>query len=86
MKGLAFHLVRPWICASLRNDVIQLRDYRVATVIDRIVRGARRSGAGDGLSPPLHLHEALIVTGGDDYKIKVWDYRLQRCLSPSSAT
>ena len=35
MKGLAFHLVRPWICASLRNDVIQLRDYRVATVIDQ---------------------------------------------------
>ena len=21
------------------------------------------------------------MTGGDDYKIKVWDYKLQRCLS-----
>ena len=33
MKGLAFHPVGPWICASFRNGVVQLRDYRVATVI-----------------------------------------------------
>jgi coatomer subunit alpha len=24
VKGLAFHPVRPWICASLHNGVIQL--------------------------------------------------------------
>ena len=28
----------------------------------------------------FHLHEPLIVSGGDDYKIKVWDYKLRRCL------
>lgn len=28
----------------------------------------------------FHLHEPLIVSGGDDYKIKVWDYKLKRCL------
>ncbi len=28
----------------------------------------------------FHLNEPLIVSGGDDYKIKVWDYKLRRCL------
>ena len=28
----------------------------------------------------FHLHEPMIVSGGDDYKIKVWDYKLRRCL------
>jgi coatomer protein complex subunit alpha (xenin) len=28
----------------------------------------------------FHLNEPLICSGGDDYKIKVWDYKLRRCL------
>lgn len=28
----------------------------------------------------FHLQEPLLVSGGDDYKIKVWDYKLRRCL------
>jgi hypothetical protein len=31
VKGLAFHPVRPWVCASLHNGVIQL--YVVAVVV-----------------------------------------------------
>eukprot|EP00584_Thalassiosira_punctigera_P006254 CAMPEP_0172527834 /NCGR_PEP_ID=MMETSP1067-20121228/2393_1 /TAXON_ID=265564 ORGANISM="Thalassiosira punctigera, Strain Tpunct2005C2" /NCGR_SAMPLE_ID=MMETSP1067 /ASSEMBLY_ACC=CAM_ASM_000444 /LENGTH=1291 /DNA_ID=CAMNT_0013311643 /DNA_START=76 /DNA_END=3951 /DNA_ORIENTATION=+ len=75
VKGLAFHPVRPWICASLHNGVIQLWDYRVGTVIDRF---EEHDGPVRGVD--FHLHEPLIVTGGDDYKIKVWDYKLRRCL------
>eukprot|EP00804_Cyclotella_cryptica_P003609 CCRYP_002235-RA/>CCRYP_002235-RA protein AED:0.13 eAED:0.13 QI:142/0.33/0.25/1/0.33/0.25/4/0/1023 len=75
VKGLAFHPVRPWICASLHNGVIQLWDYRVGTVIDRF---EEHDGPVRGVD--FHLHDPLIVTGGDDYKIKVWDYKLRRCL------
>eukprot|EP00548_Thalassiothrix_antarctica_P002715 CAMPEP_0194130964 /NCGR_PEP_ID=MMETSP0152-20130528/1845_1 /TAXON_ID=1049557 /ORGANISM="Thalassiothrix antarctica, Strain L6-D1" /LENGTH=1291 /DNA_ID=CAMNT_0038825611 /DNA_START=67 /DNA_END=3942 /DNA_ORIENTATION=- len=75
VKGLAFHPVRPWVCASLHNGVIQLWDYRVGTVIDRF---EEHDGPVRGVD--FHLQEPLIVSGGDDYKIKVWDYKLRRCL------
>ncbi|GFH51498.1 hypothetical protein CTEN210_07974 [Chaetoceros tenuissimus] len=75
VKGLAFHPVRPWVCASLHNGVIQLWDYRVGTVIDRF---EEHDGPVRGVD--FHLSQPLIVTGGDDYKIKVWDYKLRRCL------
>jgi len=29
VKGLAFHPVRPWVCASLHNGVIQLYEGEV---------------------------------------------------------
>jgi hypothetical protein len=32
VKGLAFHPVRPWVCASLHNGVIQL--YVCCTLVD----------------------------------------------------
>ena len=28
----------------------------------------------------FHLTQPLFVSGGDDYKIKVWNYKLRRCL------
>lgn len=75
VKGLAFHPVRPWICASLHNGAIQIWDYRVGTVIDRF---EEHDGPVRGVD--FHLNEPLLVSGGDDYKIKVWDYKLRRCL------
>jgi len=75
VKGLAFHPVRPWVCASLHNGVIQLWDYRVGTVIDRF---EEHDGPVRGVD--FHLLQPLLVSGGDDYKIKVWDYKLRRCL------
>jgi len=75
VKGLSFHPIRPWICASLHNGVIQLWDYRVGTVIDRF---EEHEGPVRGVD--FHLSEPYIVSGGDDYKIKVWDYKLRRCL------
>lgn len=28
----------------------------------------------------FHSTQPLFVSGGDDYKIKVWNYKLRRCL------
>ena len=50
-------------------------DYRVGTVIDRF---EEHDGPVRGVD--FHMTEPLLVSGGDDYKIKVWDYKLRRCL------
>lgn len=36
----------------------------------------------DGPVRGVHFHRSqpLFVSGGDDYKIKVWNYKLRRCL------
>ena len=36
----------------------------------------------DGPVRGIHFHdtEPLFVSGGDDYKIKVWNYKLRRCV------
>ncbi|KAK3002812.1 hypothetical protein RJ639_019190 [Escallonia herrerae] len=88
VKGLSFHSKRPWILASLHSGVIQLWDYRMGTLIDRF-------DEHDGPVRGVHFHKSqpLFVSGGpyislhsslsnlwDDYKIKVWNYKLHRCL------
>mmetsp|Transcript_10079 Transcript_10079/g.32872 ORF Transcript_10079/g.32872 Transcript_10079/m.32872 type:complete len:1080 (+) Transcript_10079:122-3361(+) len=75
VKGLAFHLHRPWILTSLHNGVIQLWDYRMGTLLDRF---DEHEGPVRGVD--FHRVQPLIVSGGDDYRIKVWDYKLRRCL------
>ena len=59
-------------------SLLQLKqrwDYRVGTVIDRF---EEHDGPVRGVD--FHLLQPLLVSGGDDYKIKVWDYKLRRCL------
>jgi coatomer protein complex subunit alpha (xenin) len=36
----------------------------------------------DGPVRGVHFHRSqpLFVSGGDDYKIKIWNYKLRRCL------
>ncbi|KAG0457312.1 hypothetical protein HPP92_022469 [Vanilla planifolia] len=57
------------------SGVIQLWDYRMGTLIDRF-------DEHDGPVRGVHFHKSqpLFVSGGDDYKIKVWNYKTHRCL------
>lgn len=75
VKGLAFHVSRPWVLTSLHNGVIQLWDYRMGTLLDRF---DEHDGPVRGID--FHRSQPLFVSGGDDYKLKVWDYKLRRCL------
>nr|CCA26666.1 predicted protein putative [Albugo laibachii Nc14] len=75
VKGLAFHINRPWILTALHNGVIQLWDYRMCTLLDRF---DEHDGPVRGVD--FHKTQPLFVSGGDDYKLKVWDYKLKRCL------
>ena len=36
VKGLSFHPSRPWVLCSLHNGIVQLWDYRMGTLIDRL--------------------------------------------------
>ena len=42
----------------------------------------RRIGLAAGPVRGVHFHrtQPLLVSGGDDYKIKVWNYKLRRCM------
>eukprot|EP00667_Euglena_gracilis_P000339 EG_transcript_339 len=76
VKGLSFHPKRTWILASLHNGVIQLWDYRMGTLIDRF----EEHDAGPVRGIDFHPSQPLFCSGGDDYKIKVWNHKLRRCL------
>ncbi|KAJ0239210.1 WD40 repeat-containing protein [Hirschfeldia incana] len=75
VRGLSFHPKRPWILSSLHTGVIQLWDYRMATLIDTF---EEHEGPVRGVY--FHISQPLFVSGGDDYKIKVWNYRTRKCL------
>ncbi|KAG5438353.1 hypothetical protein PCANB_002841 [Pneumocystis canis] len=74
VKGVSFHPKRPWILTSLHNGTIQLcRDYRIGTLIDRF---DEHDGPVRGIS--FHNTQPLFVSGGDDYKIRVWNYKSRK--------
>lgn len=66
---------RPWILVSLHSSTIQLWDYRMGTLIDRF---EEHDGPVRGVD--FHRTQPLFVSGGDDYKIKVWSLTTRRCL------
>ena len=87
-RGLAFHPTRPLLAASLHNGSVQLWNYRMGVLVDRFEEHDGRvlmsiyscfcfSLSCVFISGPVrgvHFHPSrpLLVTGGDDYKVKVW--------------
>ncbi|KAF9010173.1 coatomer subunit alpha-2 [Cyathus striatus] len=67
----------PLLAAALHNGSVQLWNYRMGVLVDRF---EEHEGPVRGVA--FHPTRALLATGGDDYKIKVWDIRPQnrRCL------
>mmetsp|Transcript_5230 Transcript_5230/g.13004 ORF Transcript_5230/g.13004 Transcript_5230/m.13004 type:complete len:1219 (-) Transcript_5230:59-3715(-) len=76
IKGLSFHPKLSWILASLHNGTIQLWDYRTGSLIDKFEE--HEGGPVRGVC--FHSSQPLFVSGGDDYKIKIWNYKLRRCI------
>lgn len=80
VKGLTFHPKRPWILASLHNGnnmlkagSLQLWDYKMGTLLDRF---DDHEGPVRGVA--FHSSQPLFVSGGDDLKIKVWNWKQRR--------
>jgi len=76
IKGCSFHPKLNWVLCSLHSGTIQLWDYRIGSLIDKYEE--HESGPVRGVC--FHLSQPLFVSGGDDYKIKVWNYKLKRCI------
>jgi len=76
VKGLSFHPKLSWILTSLHNGHIQLWDYRIGSLIDKFED--HEGGPVRGVC--FHASQPLFVSGGDDYKIKVWNYKMRRCI------
>merc|ERR1719507_2869816 len=76
VKGLSFHPKLSWILTSLHNGTIQLWDYRIGSLIEKFEE--HEGGPVRGVC--FHASQPLFVSGGDDYKIKVWNYKLRRCI------
>mmetsp|Transcript_119841 Transcript_119841/g.189744 ORF Transcript_119841/g.189744 Transcript_119841/m.189744 type:complete len:1240 (+) Transcript_119841:60-3779(+) len=76
VKGLSFHPKLSWVLASLHNGTIQLWDYRIGSLIDKFEE--HEGGPVRGVC--FHASQPLFVSGADDYKIKVWNYKLRRCI------
>jgi coatomer protein complex subunit alpha (xenin) len=76
VKGMSFHPKLSWILCSLHNGTIQLWDYRIGSLIDKFEE--HEGGPVRGVC--FHASQPLFVSGGDDYKIKIWNYKLRRCI------
>eukprot|EP00817_Percolomonadidae_sp_ATCC50343_P006488 CAMPEP_0117430052 /NCGR_PEP_ID=MMETSP0758-20121206/9575_1 /TAXON_ID=63605 /ORGANISM="Percolomonas cosmopolitus, Strain AE-1 (ATCC 50343)" /LENGTH=1221 /DNA_ID=CAMNT_0005217653 /DNA_START=28 /DNA_END=3689 /DNA_ORIENTATION=+ len=79
VKGLSFHPTRSWILASLESGIIQLWDYRTGILLEEYM-----DFYDESVLPvrcvDFHSLQPLFVAGGDNYLIKVFNYKLRRCL------
>ncbi|UZJ52797.1 hypothetical protein CBS101457_002117 [Exobasidium rhododendri] len=75
VKGIAFHPRLPLLASALHNGSIQLWNYQMGTIYDRL---EEHEGPVRGVD--FHPTQPLLVSGGDDYKIKVWNHKTRRCL------
>jgi len=76
VKGLSFHPKLSWILASLHNGHIQIWDYRIGSLMDTY----EEHDGGPVRGVCFHMSQPLFVSGGDDYKVKVWNYKQKRCI------
>lgn len=75
VKGIAFHPRLPLLASALHNGSIQLWNYQMGTIYDRL---EEHEGPVRGVD--FHPTQPLLVSGGDDYRIKVWNHKTRRCL------
>ncbi|MDN8817494.1 hypothetical protein Q0M01_13680, partial [Staphylococcus aureus] len=63
------------LSTNLKSTMVQLIDF-----IPQITLAHTNSITGPVRGVHFHHSQPLFVSGGDDYKIKVWNYKQRRCL------
>jgi coatomer protein complex subunit alpha (xenin) len=61
--------------ASLHNGSIHLFDYRAQVLLEKF---EDHNGPVRGVS--FHDTQPMFVSGGDDHMIKVWNYKIKKCM------
>lgn len=51
-----------------------------STILDRVLKYHTYSRIGPVRGISFHPTQPIFVSGGDDYKIKVWNYKQRKCL------
>lgn len=74
VKGISFHLSKPWVLTSLHNGIINLYDY-----INGILLHSFEDHEGPVRSIDFHYSQPIFASGGDDTKIKIWNFQLKKC-------
>lgn len=75
VKGLCFHPTKPWILVCLHTGVIQLFDFKIGLVIEKFT-----GHNGPVRSVDFHMSQPIFCSGGDDQKVRVWNYNEKKCL------
>jgi coatomer protein complex subunit alpha (xenin) len=71
VKGMAFHVSRTWVLVSLHNGAVQLWDYHIGTMLDNFE--GEHEGPVRGIA--FHISQPIFASGGDDYKVKIWNFK-----------
>ena len=80
VKGLSFHPEKSWILVSTYKGEIQIWDYRVSALINsfNIINDAGEISESCIRCASFHNSQPMIVAGGHDCALHVFNYRTQR--------
>lgn len=77
---LAFHRTAPLLCAALRNGIVQVWNYSNNQGEQKLHARLEHCPKIPVRGVDIHHKKPLLVSGGDDCHVKLWNYESGSCL------